>query len=76
MLAEEESLLRVLYKIVDMALKSGIVLRRWRQVHQMLLLKDPPGCRIHRFRNITLVEGDLMFVMKKIWANDLGTQIH
>ena len=75
-LAEEESLLRVLYDIIDMALKTGIVLQRWRRVHQMLLLKDPPGCRIHRFRNITLVEGDLMFVMKKVWAKNLGNQIH
>ena len=75
-LAEEESLLRVLYDIVDMALRSGTVLHRWRRVHQLLLLKDPPGCKIHRFRNITLVEGDLMFVMKRIWAKNLGRQIH
>ena len=61
-LAEDESLLRILFDIVDIALQSGTVLERWRKVHQMLLLKDPPECKIHRFRNITLIEGDLFFL--------------
>ena len=41
----------------------------------MLLLKDPPGSKIHRFRNITIVEGDLMFVMKDLWAKSLGRKV-
>ena len=48
-LAEDGSLLKLLYDIVDIALRSEIVLERWRRVHQMLLLKDPPECKIHRF---------------------------
>ena len=45
-------------------------------MHQTLLLKDPPRSKVHRFRNITLVEADLMFVMKDVWARRLGGRIH
>ena len=71
-LAMEEELLRVVYDVIDLALERGIVLKRWREVHQMLLLKDPPRSKVHRFWNITIVEADLMFVMKDVWARQLG----
>ena len=42
----------------------------------MLLLKDPPRSKVHRFRNITLIEGDLMFIMKEVWAKQLSRKIY
>ena len=48
----------------------------WERVHQLLLKKHEDGGKIHRFRNITLVEIDLVFVMKKTQAKDLGSKIH
>ena len=74
-LATEEKLLRTVYSVIEIALKRGIVLRRWKAVHQILLLKSPPGVKIHRFWNITIIEADLMFVMKHIWARGLGDRI-
>ena len=41
-----------------------------------MLLKDAPEAKIDRFRNITLIEADLMFVMKFVWAKTLSTNIH
>ena len=75
-LALDRELLRIVYYVIALALESGVVLKRWREVHQILLLKDPPRCKVHRFQNITLVEGDLMFVMKKFWAKKLGGNIY
>ena len=51
--------------MIDLALKNSIVLERWERVHKLLLKKDEDGAKIHRFRNIKLVEIDLMFIMKK-----------
>lgn len=73
--ATNERFLRVLYKVMEIAMRRGVVLRRWEKVLQVLLLKDPPDVKIHRFRNITLVEADLMFIMKIVWAKGLGDRI-
>ena len=59
-------MLRIVYDVMDLAIKRGIVLERWREVHQMLLLKDHPSSKVHRFINIIIVEADLMFVMKSL----------
>ena len=40
-LAMEEDLLKVVYDVLALALEKGVVLKRWKNVHQMLLLKDP-----------------------------------
>ena len=37
-------------------------------------MKDPIGSRIHRMRNIMLVEGDLQYLMKEVWARRLLTE--
>ena len=68
--------MKLMYRVMKLALKYGIVLDRWKEVHQLLFKKDAKGSRIHRFRNITLVEIDLIFIMKKVWARDLGGKIN
>ena len=72
---EEEDLLRIAIEILETALVAGVVLERWECVHQIQILKDAPQTRVHRFRNITLVEADLMFVMKYVWAKELARNI-
>ena len=72
---EEEELFKIAFKIVETALEAGVVLERWECVHQIQILKDAPQTRVHRFRNITLVEADLMFVMKYVWAKELARNI-
>ena len=75
-LAQEEDILRIVFRVMALALKHGVVLRRWEMVHQQLIKKDRGSSKIHRFRNITLVEIDLMFVMKVVWAKELGMKMH
>ena len=70
---QDTEILRVLFDIIDMALQNGVVLERWLIAHDLLLRKDDDSCRIHRWRNITLVEADLQYVMKEIWARRLLT---
>ena len=64
-----------MFDIVQIAVEKGIVLKRWKKVHQILLLKDRSEAKIDRFRNITLVEADLMFVMKFVWAKALTKNV-
>ena len=75
-LAMEEDLLTVVYDVMALDLERGIVLERWWEVHQVLLLKDPPRSKVHIFRNIMLVEGDLMFIMKDVWAKKFRGKIY
>ena len=74
-LQEEEELLRLVFKVVQIALQNRIVLERWKHVHQILFLKDPPAVRIDKFRNIMLIEADLMLIMKEIWASKLAGRV-
>lgn len=57
---------KLAFEIIQSALETGVVLKRWETVHQILLLKDEPRKKIPIFRNITLVEVDLMFGMRII----------
>ena len=66
-LEKREKLLWLVYDVLAIALEYGIVLERWRVLYQVLLQKDPPGKKVHRFRNIIVIEADLMFLMKDIW---------
>ena len=52
-------------------MKHNARIKRWMVEHDILLWKDKDFNRIHRWRNITLVEGDLQYVMKTIWAQRL-----
>ena len=45
-------------------------------VHQQLIKKDKGSSKVHWFRNISLIEIDLMFVMKVVWAKELGRKMH
>ena len=47
------------------------VLKRWHRVNQLFLEKDVNVSKIHRFRNIHLVEADLNFVLSLIWTKKL-----
>jgi len=69
---QKDDLLGMIFQIMKVTLKNGIVLERRKTVYQLLLLKHPTGSKIHRFWNTTLVEIYLMFIMKTVWANNLG----
>ena len=74
-LAWDKRLLRIKFKIMHLAYKNGVILERWKKVWEVLLKKDRNNNYIHRFRNITLVEGDVQFLMKCLWSKRLMTAI-
>ena len=63
----------VIFDVMDLAYRNNVILHRWRVVQDILLRKDPTGSRIHRMRNIMIVEGDLQYLMKEVWARRLMT---
>ena len=63
----EERLLMMKYKIIELAFKHGVILNRWKTLWEALIPKKSRAY-IHKFRNITLVEGDLQYVMKAVWS--------
>ena len=67
----DETLLRLKFRILKLAYTRGVMLSRWRKIWEVLLKKDKKTTYIHRFRNITLVEGDIQFLMKCLWSQRL-----
>ena len=67
--------MRLMFDILHVAINNWIVSKRWWGVLQSFLLKDPPGSKVHRFRNITIVEADLTFIMKNVWTKKLGNRL-
>lgn len=70
---QDQNIIAVLSDIMDIAFKHQVTLTRWTTAHGLLSPKDPSACGLHRMRNITIVEGDLQYVMKEIWARRLLT---
>ena len=54
----DETLLRIKYKIIELAFNHGVILSRWTTLWEALILKKKRAY-IHKFRNTTLIEGDL-----------------
>ena len=69
--ASDDEVNSVVFDIIDMAYRNKVMLRRWCTVHNILLRKDNEGSRIHRMRNILIIEGDLQYIMKEVWARRL-----
>ena len=66
----DERLLRIKYKIIETAYTHGIILTRWKTLWEVLIPKKRRSY-IHKFRNITLVEGDIQYLMKALWSRAL-----
>ena len=66
----DDSLLRLKYKILEIAFGHGVMLKRWTTLREVLIPKKKRSY-IHKFRNITLVEGDLQYLMKAVWSQAL-----
>ena len=75
-LSQCDKLIQLVFDVMGLALKAGVVLERWEKVIQILLLKDSPEVKIHRFWNITLVEADLMSVMRFVWEKVVVRGFH
>ena len=68
---EDEEILRVLFYILNLAYVNNKPLNRWKEENDVLLRKDEANDRIHRFCNITIIEGYLQYVMKTVWGENL-----
>ena len=62
---------QTLYDILDIAIKYQVILPRWLEVILILMEKDSNNPKIHRFRSIHMIEGDLGYVLKRNWAKKL-----
>ena len=61
----------MLFYILNLAYINNKPLNRWKEENDVLLRKDEAHNRIHRFCNITIIEGDLKYVMKTVWGKNL-----
>lgn len=70
---QDPSILRVIFDIMDLVFRNNVPLDRWVVAHDLLLWKYKESCKMYRWRSITLVEGDLKYTLKEIWARRLLT---
>ena len=69
--AEEPEILKVIFDIANLSYVNNKPLDRWQRANDILLRKDGDRDRIHRFRNITIIEGDLQYIMKIVRGKNL-----
>ena len=67
-LLENRKILEVLHRIFELALDNNIILKRWAQTITTLIPKDEGLIYIHRLRAIHVVEAELQFFSKIIYA--------
>lgn len=70
-LAHDDGLLGLRFDIMILSLSFNIILDHWRSIWETLLHKDASRSFIHHFCNITIVEWDIQYLMKTIWAKQL-----
>jgi len=68
-------MLRTIYRIMNMSMQTGIILKRYTKVAITLLEKDIGRPRIHRLRPICIVEAELNCLAKQHWSRDLMRHI-
>ena len=70
-LLDENRFLRTIHGIFDMALDHNIILNRWAQTVTTLMPKDEGPIYIHRLRAIHIVEAELQFFSKRVYAKQM-----
>ena len=67
-LLENNRILRIIHGIFDLALDYNVVLNRWAQTVTTLMPKDDGPIYVHRLRAIHVVEAELQFFSKIVYA--------
>jgi hypothetical protein len=70
--ANQREMMNSQIELVNIAIKSGISLERWKKVHSILLFKDNWNSYLHRTRNINIYEADYNVMLKIKWAQAMS----
>ena len=70
-LTDENRILRIIHGIFDLALEHNIILDRWAQTVTTLMPKDEGPIYVHRLRAIHVVEAELQFFSKRLYAKQM-----
>ena len=70
-LLDEDRFLRIIHGIFDLALDHNIILDRWVQTVTTLMPKDEGPIYVHRLRAIHVVEAELQFFSKRLYAKQM-----
>lgn len=65
----EERILQIKFWILSLTYTRDVILNGWLTIWKTLIPKDKETEYIHWYRNITLVEGDLQYLMKILYSN-------
>ena len=68
---EDDTMLHIIFKIMNMLMKSGEILHRYSKVSITLLEKDTGSPKIHRLRPVCIVEAELNCIAKHHWSREL-----
>lgn len=69
---ENKSIMNKLHAVIDFTLRTDHVLPQWRDIYHTTLEKAVNTPKIHRLRNVWIVEAHLNFVMSYVWGKRLS----
>ena len=67
-ISNDEYLMSVIFSVIDFSLQTNYVPDRWKTVHHTILEKVKNSPKIHKLRNIWIIEADLNFMMSHVWG--------
>ena len=67
---QEPDLIQYHCIMASLPLTYGFTPKRWTKAIQIMLEKNPGNPLIHRLRGILILEADLNWVLRLIWAKD------
>jgi len=71
LLDEAPDVLYDIFRLMNVTVKTGIFLNRYKKTLTTLICKESGTPYIHRFRPIHIIEAELQFISKSIWAKKM-----
>ena len=71
LLQDIPDVLQDIFRLMNLAVQNGIFLNRYKKTLTTLICKESGTPYLHRFRPIHIIEAELQFISKSIWAKKM-----
>jgi len=71
LLEEAPDVLKDIFCLMDLSIRNGIFLQRYKKTLTTLICKESGNPYLHRFRPIHIIEAELQFISKYLWAKKM-----
>ena len=70
--SKRKDLIRAQVSMINYALQHSYSYKRWKQVVNVMIEKEPGNSKVHRLRVIHIYEADYNFLLQAKWRSLIG----